>query len=61
LKERQAELPEDRDVSIVTACFRGNMSISGMLVLQSMGYRNVKSLNGGTLGWADQDLPTGTQ
>jgi rhodanese-related sulfurtransferase len=61
LGERQAELPEDRDASIVTACFRGNMSISGLLVLQSLGYRNVKSLNGGTIGWAEQSLPTGTR
>jgi rhodanese-related sulfurtransferase len=61
LGDRQAELPDDRDASIVTACFRGNMSISGMLVLQSLGYRNVKSLNGGTLGWAEQGLPTETE
>ena len=46
-------------IAIVTACFRGNMSIKGMLVLQSLGYRNVKSLNGGTIGWADKNLPTG--
>ena len=56
---RQSELPEDLDAPIVTACFRGNMSISGMLVLQSLGYRNVRSLNGGTIGWAEQELPTG--
>jgi rhodanese-related sulfurtransferase len=61
LAERQAELPDDLDALIVTACFRGNMSISGMLVLQSLGYRNVKSLNGGTIGWADQGLPTETE
>lgn len=59
LAERQSELPTDRDALIVTACFRGNMSISGMLILQSLGYRNVKSLNGGTLGWAELELPTG--
>jgi rhodanese-related sulfurtransferase len=59
LVDRQGELPEGRDAPIVTACFRGNMSIKGMLVLQSLGYRNVKSLNGGTTGWAEQDLPTG--
>ena len=58
LVERQAELPDARDTPIVTACFRGNMSLKGMLVLQSLGYRNVKSLNGGTLGWAESDLPT---
>ena len=55
---RLAELPAGLDSPIVTACFRGNMSITGMLLLQSHGYRNVRSLNGGTIGWADQGLPT---
>jgi rhodanese-related sulfurtransferase len=59
LASRQDELPESREAPIVTACFRGNLSIKGMLVLQSLGYRNVKSLNGGTIGWAEQDLPIG--
>jgi rhodanese-related sulfurtransferase len=59
LADRQAELPDNRDAPIVTACFRGNMSIKGMLVLQSLGYQNVKSLNGGTIGWAEKNLPTG--
>lgn len=57
IAQRQPELPEDLNAPIVTACFRGNMSISGMLVLQSLGYRNVKSLNGGTIGWAEEGLP----
>jgi rhodanese-related sulfurtransferase len=42
-------------------CDRGNLSISGMLFLQSLGYQNVRSLNGGTNAWADQGLPTGSQ
>jgi rhodanese-related sulfurtransferase len=58
LVDRQGELPESREAPIVTACFRGNLSIKGMLVLQSLGYRNVKSLNGGTIGWAEHGLPT---
>ena len=52
------ELPEQREHPIVTVCNRGNLSISGMLVLQSLGYRNVRSLNGGTIAWAEQGLPT---
>ena len=56
---RQAELPDNREVPIVTVCNRGNLSISGMLFLQSLGYRNVKSLNGGTIAWAENKLPTG--
>ncbi len=59
LGDRRAELPENREAPIVTVCNKGNMSISGMLVLQSLGYRNVKSLNGGTVGWAEKNLPTG--
>tara|TARA_Y100000813_G_scaffold194311_1_gene174523 strand:- start:60 stop:983 length:924 start_codon:yes stop_codon:yes gene_type:complete len=59
LAARLSELPADRDHPIVTVCNRGNMSISGMLVLQSLGYRSVRSLNGGTIAWAEQGLPTG--
>lgn len=58
LAARQAELPAQLDHPIVTICNRGNMSISGMLVLQSLGYRNVRSLNGGTIAWAERGLPT---
>ncbi len=58
LADREDELPEGRDHPIVTVCNRGNLSINGMLVLQSLGYRNVRSLNGGTIAWADEGLPT---
>ena len=58
LGARRGELPEQREHPIVTVCTRGNQSISGMLVLQSLGYRNVRSLNGGTIAWADQGLST---
>jgi len=58
LAERRGELPEQLDHPIVTVCNRGNLSISGMLVLQSLGFRNVRSLNGGTLAWAEKGLPT---
>lgn len=58
LKDRKDDLPQDWKAPIVTVCTRGNASISGMLVLQSLGYRNVKSLNGGTTAWAEKNLPT---
>jgi rhodanese-related sulfurtransferase len=58
LGDRHDELPEHREHPIVTVCTRGNLSIQGMLVLQSLGYRNVRSLNGGTNAWAEQGLPT---
>ena len=58
LGDRESELPADRDHPIVTVCTRGNLSIQGMLVLQSLGYRNVRSMNGGTVAWAEKGLPT---
>jgi rhodanese-related sulfurtransferase len=53
-----AGLPEDRETPIVTVCNRGNISIEGALVLKSLGYKNVRSMNGGTTAWMDQGLPT---
>ena len=58
LGSRLGELPDQLDHPIVTVCSVGNLSISGMLVLQSLGYRNVRSLNGGTVAWAEQGLST---
>ena len=52
------ELPHGQDQPIVTVCNRGVMSLSGLLLLQSMGYRSVKSLNGGTIGWQEAGLTT---
>ena len=57
IANRAAELPEDRDAPMVTVCERGNASIHGLLVLKSLGYRNVKSMNGGTRAWIDKGLP----
>jgi len=50
-------LPEDKEYPIVTVCNRGNDSIKGLLILKSMGYSNVKSLNDGTIGWIEKDFP----
>jgi cysteine synthase/rhodanese-related sulfurtransferase len=46
-------LPDDREAPILCVCQKGNMSLSGTLFLVSLGYKNVRSLNGGTLGWQD--------
>jgi rhodanese-related sulfurtransferase len=51
------ELPKDREAPIITVCNRGNLSLSGLLMLKSLGYRNVRSMNGGTIGWAEKGLP----
>ncbi len=51
------EFPSDRDAPIITVCDRGNLSLLGVLYLVSLGYKNARSLNGGTLGWVDKGYP----
>ena len=58
IPQRVSELPEDRGAEIITICNRGNASISGMLFLNALGYKNVRSLNEGTLGWTQKGYST---
>lgn len=56
--EASAEaLPGDHDAPVVTVCNRGNISLNGLLVLKSLGYSNVRSLEGGTTAWIDAGNP----
>ncbi len=52
-----AELPPDRDAVIVTVCNTGRKSLSGMLLLKSLGYRNVRNLMGGLTAWSAEGHP----
>ena len=51
-------LPDDRDAPILSVCQRGNASLSGVLFLKSLGYRNVRSMHGGTLAWREKGFAT---
>jgi cysteine synthase/rhodanese-related sulfurtransferase len=51
-------LPEDKDTTVLSICERGNISLSGVLFLQSLGYRNARSIDGGTQGWAAEGFAT---
>ncbi|MFO0686552.1 MAG: pyridoxal-phosphate dependent enzyme [Sandaracinus sp.] len=51
-------IPSDPDAPIVVMCARGRRSVYGMLLLKSLGYRNVKSMWGGIGAWAEAGLPT---
>ena len=44
-------LPEKRDAPLLSVCERGNLSLSGVLFLKSLGYQNVRSITGGTEAW----------
>lgn len=52
LPERTWELPEDKDVPILAICQRGNLSLSAVLYLKSLGYRSAWSVTGGTSAWS---------
>jgi len=51
------ELPRDKDATIVTVCNTGRKSLSGMLLLKSLGYRNVRNLMGGLAAWSGEGHP----
>ena len=53
LPDRVAELPRDLDTPMLSVCQRGNISLPGVLLMASLGYRNAKSLAGGTDAWAE--------
>jgi cysteine synthase/rhodanese-related sulfurtransferase len=50
-------LPGELDAPIVTVCNAGNLSLSAMLVLKSLGYRNVRNLMGGMNAWMSEGMP----
>ena len=58
LGEHHAGLPGDLDAPILSVCQRGNASLSGVLFLKSLGYRNVRSITGGTLAWREKGFVT---
>ena len=53
-----AVLPRKIDAPILSVCQRGNASLSGLLFLKSLGYDNVRSMNGGTLAWREKGFNT---
>jgi cysteine synthase/rhodanese-related sulfurtransferase len=57
LGEDHSGLPEDLETPILSVCQRGNASLSGVLVLKSLGYTNVRSMHGGTLAWREKGFP----
>ena len=52
-----AVLPAERGAPILSVCQRGNASLSGLLYLKSLGYRDVRSMTGGTLAWREKGYP----
>ena len=54
MSDYAGHLPEDHEAPILVVCETGNRSLSGALFLASLGYRDVRSINGGTRGWREK-------
>jgi cysteine synthase/rhodanese-related sulfurtransferase len=50
-------LPVDHNAPVVTICAVGVRSLYAMLLLKALGYRDVKSVNGGISAWVDAGFP----
>lgn len=51
LQARAAQLPQEKGSTIVAICQSGARSQRAAAILSALGYHNVYSLDGGTLGW----------
>jgi len=58
LPERTADLPDDQDTPVLAICQRGNLSLSAVLYLKSLGFENARSVVGGTNAWIEKGLET---
>ena len=52
------ELPAERGTAMLTVCGVGEKSLYAMLLLKSLGYRDVKNLMGGMQAWLGEGMPT---
>jgi rhodanese-related sulfurtransferase len=57
LRTGAGKLPEDKGAPIVAICQSGARSQQAAGILSAMGYRNIYSLDGGTLGWLSAKRP----
>lgn len=48
------ELEELKDKEVIVYCRSGNRSGQAAMILETMGFENVKNLMGGMLAWEDQ-------
>ena len=51
------KLPADKATPIITVCSAGHRGAVATMALRMLGYKNVKSIFGGTGGWAAAKLP----
>jgi rhodanese-related sulfurtransferase len=60
LESRLEELQPFKEKEIVTMCSGGGLSLAAIEILFEAGFKDVKSLKGGTDGWHKKGYPTTT-
>jgi rhodanese-related sulfurtransferase len=60
LETKLDELEKYKEKEIVTMCPGGGLSLAAVDVMQEAGFKNVKSLKGGTDAWHKKGYPTVT-
>jgi rhodanese-related sulfurtransferase len=58
LPDNQDQLPDDLDTPVLTVCARGNISLPGVLYINSLGYRDAHSITGGHNAWVEKGYRT---
>jgi cysteine synthase/rhodanese-related sulfurtransferase len=58
MPDNQDLLPAELDTPVLTVCARGNISLPGVLYLNSLGYRDAHSITGGITEWVKEGHPT---
>jgi rhodanese-related sulfurtransferase len=54
LPDNRDLLPTDLDTPVLAVCTRGNISLPGVLYLNSLGYRDAHSMTGGMAEWVER-------
>lgn len=57
IRDREAELPADRDTPLAVYCRTGTMSAAAVTTLAQMGFRDITELAGGMQAWQASGRP----
>ena len=57
LNDQAAEVLSDKGQTVVTVCNIGRISLTGLLLLKSQGYSDVRNLMGGLSAWVGEGMP----
>lgn len=54
IEQHTSRFPEERTTPMLCVCYRGNISLTGVLYLKSLGYHDARSINGGMTEWRER-------